>query len=67
MEYGAFVTSHLMMELNKHYKDMAYDSLYLEAINVYNQFLSSSFNDDHRSEYECICDFLKNRFLWKTK
>ena len=35
------------------------DDLYLEAINCYNSFIESEFNDPNKSELECINEFVK--------
>jgi len=56
--YPVFITVRLAEILDIINKDTPYDIQWSEAITLYNEFLKSKFNDDMRSEYDCIEKFL---------
>ena len=42
------------------YKDLSYDTIYGEVLMHLDEFSSSNFNVDTRSEYDCITDYLSH-------
>ena len=64
MTYEMFLFSQLFM---KHVEnndtqdqDLAYDLLFPEVLKHRELFLKSDYNEDTRSEYDCIQDYLSN-------
>ncbi len=69
MNYQHFLFSQLFMnhiETNEtRYKDLSYDTIYGEVLMHLDEFSSSNFNVDTRSEYDCITDYLSHNILSK--
>ena len=61
MEYGAFLMAQLLQEISEPSANLEYDYLYEEANRIYKDFLASEYNDNNRSEYDCINEFLRAR------
>ncbi len=47
-------------------KDLEYDVLYDLIVNQYDKYVISEYNDLYRNEYECMEDFIKNKFKNQT-
>lgn len=64
MDYQHFLFSQLFMnhiEANQtRYKDLSYDTIYGEVLIHLDEFNSSNFNVDTKSEYDCITDYLSH-------
>ena len=64
MDYQHFLFSQLFMnhiETNQtRYKDLSYDIIYVEVLIHLDEFISSNFNVNTKSEYDCITDYLSH-------
>lgn len=60
--YSFFLFSQLFVvhsnDKNLFYSKLPYDELYPIAILAYKVFISSKYNTDKKSEYDCILDYL---------
>jgi hypothetical protein len=68
--YSIFLTIQLAIANNLMDKDLEYDVMWANGVELYEKFKSSSFNDDNISEYQGIDNYLKASiddviFLWE--
>ena len=63
MNYNEYLFSCLLKIYDKEFNQMEYDLQFEEAPLRYADFEKSSFNVDTKGEYECILDYLKNKYI----
>ena len=63
MNYNEFLFSCLLKDYDNEFKQMEYDLQFEEAPLRYADFEKSSFNVDTKGEYECILDYLTNKYI----
>ena len=62
MNYNEYLFSCLLKIYDKEFNQMEYDLQFEEAPLRYADFLKSSFNVDTKGEYDCIIDYLKDKY-----
>ena len=62
MNYNEYLFSCLLKIYDKEFNQMEYDLQFDEAPLRYADFLKSSFNVDTKGEYDCIIDYLKDKY-----
>ncbi len=60
MEYGAFLIAMFLNSSDNDFRDLENDEQFSESNRLYSEFLVSEFNNESKSEYDCISDFLNN-------
>jgi len=63
MSYDQYLFSQLIGVYYPHFKSIAYDYQYEDAILYYNEFEKSSFNNENVDIYTCIVNYLENNKL----
>ena len=63
MNYSEYLFSCLLKIYDKEFEQMEYDLQFEEAPLRYADFEKSSFNVDTKGEYECILDYLTNKYI----
>lgn len=56
--YGVFLIAELGRLKNVINPNLEYDLIWETSQAIYNDFLKSNFNDNNKSEYDCISDYL---------
>lgn len=62
MNYSEYLFSCLLKLYSKKFKELEYDLQYELGIKEYKDFENSKFNNINKSEYDCIIDYLKNKY-----
>ena len=62
MNYSQFLFSELLLTYTKWFKDLPYDLKFSTALSEYEKYDKSSFNDSNKGEYQCIEDYIKDKF-----
>jgi hypothetical protein len=62
MNYNYYLFSCLLKEYDKDFEQMEYDLQFKKIPKLYEEFFISDFNDTNKSEYECIVDYLKDKY-----
>ena len=64
MEYHEFLFYSLIKDIeNRHpLKNMEYDQAFADVNTYYDLFSQSEFNDENKSEYDCIVEYLIVKF-----
>jgi hypothetical protein len=62
MNYNEYLFSQLLALFDFDYAEMPYDYQYAEALSRYEEFNKSEFNTDKFGLYECIVNYLKNKY-----
>jgi hypothetical protein len=62
MNYSQYLFSCLFKLFNSEFEQMAYDIQFDEALYEYALFENSGFNDSNKGEYECIVEYLTNKY-----
>lgn len=62
MDYDMYLFSCLLKLFDKDFDKQVYDQQYHLLSEKYTEFEQSIFNDVNKSTYECIINFLKNKF-----
>lgn len=62
MNYNQYLFSCLMKLFDKEFEQMEYDIQFDVAIAEYEIFENSKYNDVNRPEYECIVDYLNDKY-----
>lgn len=65
MDYDMYLFSCLLKLFDKDFDEQPYDYQYDILSEKYTEFEQSNFNDVNKSAYECIINFLKNKFKEK--
>ena len=63
MNYNEYLFSCLLKDYDNEFNQMEYDLQFEEAPLRYADFEKSSFNVDTKGEYECILDYLTNKYI----
>ena len=62
MNYSQYLFSCLFKLFDEEFEQMPYDSQFNEAMYEYSIFEGSKFNDGNKGEYECIVDYLNDKY-----
>jgi hypothetical protein len=62
MDYSLYLFSNLVKFYDKEFDDSCYDEQWDDLPKMYEEFENSKFNDPNESEYECIVEFLKDKY-----
>lgn len=62
MNYNEYLFSCLLKIYDKEFEQMEYDLQFNEAKLKYVEFENSTFNVDTKGEYECIIDYLDDKY-----
>lgn len=62
MNYDQYLFSQLLILYNPDFAVMEYDLQYYEALEMYEDFERSEFNEDFRGLYMCIINYLENKY-----
>ena len=62
MNYNEYLFSCLLKIYDKEFEQMEYDVQYFIIAQRYLTFTESSFNVETKGEYECIVDYLKDKY-----
>jgi hypothetical protein len=62
MHYSEYLFSCLLKIYDKEFNELPYDLQFGEVEGRYEEFFNSSFNDERRSEYDCIISFLNDKY-----
>ncbi len=62
MNYNEYLFSCLLKIYDKEFEQMEYDVQYFIIAQRYLGFTQSSFNVETKSEYECIVDYLTDKY-----
>lgn len=62
MNYQVYLFSCLLKKYDKEFEEMEYDLQYDEAPLVYADFVKSSFNVSEKGEYDCMVEYLENKY-----
>jgi hypothetical protein len=65
MDYSQYLFSCLLKLFDSEFEQMEYDIQYDVAISEYEEFENSSYNDENRGEYECIVEYLTDKYKKK--
>ena len=63
MNYNEYLFSCLLKDYDNEFNQMEYDLQFEEAPLRYADFEKSSFNVNTKGEYECILDYLTNKYI----
>ena len=58
MEYGAYLIAVFLNHSDEVFRDLEHDLQYEKAIALYKEFVESEFNNESKTEYDCISEFL---------
>ena len=62
MNYNQYLFSCLMKLFDSDFEQMEYDIQFDVAIAEYEEFENSKYNDVNRPEYECIVEYLTDKY-----
>lgn len=62
MQYEQYLFSQLTMLFDFDFESMPYDLQFAESLERYQDFEQSEFNVATKGLYECIVDYLKNKY-----
>jgi len=62
MDYNQYLFSCLLKLFDKEFEQMEYDIQFDVAIAEYEIFENSKYNDVNRPEYECIVEYLTDKY-----
>jgi len=62
MNYSEYLFSNLLGEFDTNYNSLPYGEKFSAYKPLYSEYVNSSFNRDDTDEYECMIDFLKNKY-----
>lgn len=62
MDYNQYLFSCLLKLFDKEFEQMEYDIQFDVAIGEYEIFENSNYNDVNRPEYECIVEYLTDKY-----
>jgi len=62
MNYSQYLFSCLIKLYDSEFEQMEYDIQFYDTINEYEIFENSNFNDGNKSEYECIVNYLNDKY-----
>jgi len=62
MNYNYYLFSCLLKIYDKEFAQTEYDLQFQRIPKLYEAFASSKFNDTNKGEYECIIDYLTNKY-----
>lgn len=63
MNYSSYLFNNLLKEFSAYHSELPYDEMYDAHTDLMIKFEKSEYNTSEKSEYHCICDFLKNENL----
>lgn len=63
MNYNEYLFSCLLKIYDKTFAEMEYDLQYEQVPVLYAEFCDSKFDVDTKGEYECIIDYLKDKYI----
>ena len=62
MNYNIYLFSNLVKFFNKEFEELPYDEQYNLLPSMYEDFEISEFNRSEYSEYDCMIDYLKDKY-----
>jgi len=62
MNYSEYLFSCLLKIYDSQFERLPYDIQFEQIHERYEEFANSSFNDEKRSEYDCIVSFLNDKY-----
>ena len=62
MNYNQYLFSCLLKLFNSEFEQLEYDVQFGEAIREFELFENSEFNEDNKGLYECIVEYLTNKY-----
>ena len=62
MSYNQYLFSCLLKLFDSEFEQMEYDIQYDVVFSKYEEFENSSYNDENRDEYECIVEYLTDKY-----
>jgi hypothetical protein len=62
MNYSQYLFSCLVKLFDEEFEQMPYDVQFDATIDEYEIFENSKFNDGNKGEYECIVDYLNDKY-----
>lgn len=65
MDYSQYLFSCLLKLFDSEFEQMEYDIQYAITISEYEKFENSPYNDENRGEYECIVEYLTDKYKKK--
>lgn len=65
MDYNLYLFSNLVKLFDKDFDELPYDEQYNKLPIMYDEFHDSKFNVYNKSEYDCIIDYLTDKYSVK--
>jgi hypothetical protein len=62
MNYSLFLFYNLIKLYDAKFEQLEYDLQFEQLPSLYTDFALSSFNDSRKGEYDCIIEYLKNKY-----
>lgn len=62
MDYSMYLFSNLIKFYDKEFADACYDEQWDDLPSLYDEYDKSKFNVDTKGEYECMENFLKDKY-----
>ena len=62
MNYNLYLFSNLVKFYDNEFANACYDEQWDNLPEMYEEFENSKFNDPNESEYDCIIEFLKDKY-----
>jgi hypothetical protein len=59
MNYDFYLFSRLAVDMELIDSELEYDLAFEDALELFNEFEESSFNDGNKNLYDCIVDYIK--------
>ena len=63
MNYNEYLFSCLLKIYDKNFAELEYDLQYEKVAELYLEFTQSKFDDDAKPEYECIVEYLEDKYI----
>ena len=63
MNYNEYLFSCLLKIYDKEFEELEYDLQYEKVAQLYLGFTQSKFNDDAKPKYECIVEYLEDKYI----
>ena len=63
MDYSMYLFSNLIKYYDTEFEQLPYDEQYDSLPTLYEGYDNSKFNVDTKGEYECMIDFLKDKYI----
>lgn len=63
MNYNVYLFSCLLKIYDKEFNELEYDLQFQRVPKLYEDFFESDFNNENKSEYDCMIEYLEDKYI----